>query len=98
MAKLRGTDDVIFANLFLGIGVFNGVINVTLGTLMFTPSDDDEKVAPDPIISARLRMDEICAKKLYDALGRQLERMKVSREMESPPGITEADQPGAKPN
>jgi hypothetical protein len=59
---------VTFANLLLARGIFNGIVNVTLGCLLFEPSDDGNKVEPAPTITSRLRMDVACARQLRDAL------------------------------
>lgn len=57
---------VTFVSGVLNQGIVNGVINVTLGTLNFTPSATE--VTPDMVIASRLRMDLVCAAQLRDAL------------------------------
>jgi hypothetical protein len=65
-------DKVDFASAFLGAGHLNGVINVTLGTFLFTPEADPatgkEVVKSDLAISTRLRMDVATARALYEGL------------------------------
>jgi hypothetical protein len=60
---------VTFINTVLGRGVMNGVINLTLGVLQFTPDDKGEAIDPDIGVAARLRMDVVCARQLHEALG-----------------------------
>lgn len=57
---------VTFVNTVLGRGVLNGVVNLTFGTLLFTPEND--RIEPDMVVSSRLRMDELCARRLFEAL------------------------------
>ena len=57
---------ITFANLFLGLGTHNGIVNATLGAFAFSPSE--KKIDPDPVIVARLRMDMACALAMRDAL------------------------------
>ena len=63
---------VTFVNAVVGQGTLNGVVNIALGTFLFTPGDDD-KVDPDLVTTARLRMDQLCARQLHEALGKLLE-------------------------
>jgi hypothetical protein len=56
-----------FVNTVIGRGVLNGVINISFSTFNFTPQDDG-KVALDPVVSCRLRMDKICATQLRDVM------------------------------
>lgn len=65
---MKSTDNVgvTFANLVLGRGILNGVVNITLGVYEFNPVDD--KVEPSPAIVCRLRMDVVGAKALRDNL------------------------------
>lgn len=71
---MKATDNVgiTFANLVLGRGIFNGVVNVTLGAYEFNPDDKGEKVEPSPVIVSRLRMDVVCARAVRDALNELL--------------------------
>lgn len=71
---MKSTDNVgiTFANIVLGRGIFNGVVNVTLGAYEFNPDDKNEKVEPSPVIVSRLRFDVPCAKSLRDALSELL--------------------------
>lgn len=75
---------VTFATNVLVIGQRNGVVNVTLGALLFSPSEtktDDGRLAvdPDPAVVARLRMDEACAKQLRDDLTKILDGIAAAR-------------------
>ncbi len=58
---------VTFVNTVTGRGLMNGVVNLTLGVLQFTPTDD--KIDPDLVTAVRLRMDQVCARQLHEALG-----------------------------
>lgn len=62
-----------FVNQVVGAGHLNSVVNITFATANFTPNNDG-KVDPDLVISARLRMDLFCAQDLYDQLGRILQQ------------------------
>lgn len=75
---------ITFANLCLGRGILNGVVNVTLGAFAFTPEGD--KVEADPMITARLRLDVPCAIALRDALTALLNDVQV-KPSESPAAI-----------
>lgn len=78
---MKSADDVgiTFANLVVGQGYMNGVVNITLAAFAFTPDDKTEKVDPDPMIVSRLRMDENCAAQLRDALTSVLQSMADAR-------------------
>ena len=67
---MKSTDKVgiTFANLVLGRGILNGVVNVTLGAYEFNPDESVHGVDPAPAIVSRLRLDITCAKSLRDAL------------------------------
>lgn len=65
---------VTFVNQVLGQGVMNGVVNITFGTCRFTP-DGAEAVDIDMIVSSRLRMDAMCAQRLYESLGALLKQL-----------------------
>src|ERR1035437_2535365 len=60
---------VTFINTVLGRGVMNGVVNLTLGVLQFTPDDEGKVIDPDIGVAARLRMDVVCARQMHEALG-----------------------------
>lgn len=62
---------VTFVNLVLGRGILNGVVNIQLGTWLFT-GNADGNVEPDAVVSCRLRMDLACAKVLRDNLNELL--------------------------
>lgn len=62
---------VTFSNEVMGIGVFNGVVNVTLGVARFTPQLDGT-VDPDRVVAARLRLDLPTAIVLRDQLNQQI--------------------------
>lgn len=65
---MKSTDEVgiTFAHLVLGRGVLNAVVNVTLGSMHFSP--ENGKIENDPRVVCRLRMDIPCAMSLRDAL------------------------------
>lgn len=69
---MKSTDNVgiTFANLVLGSGILNGVVNLTLGAYQFNP--DGDKVDPAAAIVSRLRMDVACAKAVRDNLNELL--------------------------
>lgn len=66
---MKSTDSVgiTFANLVVGRGISDHVINITLGAFNWTPTDDN-KVDPDLVIVSRLRLTKNCAKQLRDTL------------------------------
>lgn len=64
---------ITFAGSLLGVGHWNGVVNVTLGAPRFTPQMDGTE--PDVVITSRLRMDLATAQSLHSALGRIIEQM-----------------------
>ena len=66
---MKSTDEVgiTFANLLVASGVYNGVVNASFASYQFTPTPDG-KIDPDPVVTARLRMDIVCAKQLRDRL------------------------------
>lgn len=74
---MKSADNVgiTFANLVIGRGILNGVVNVTLGAYEFNPDDKMEKVEPSPVIVARLRMDVAGAKSLRDNLNDLLQSL-----------------------
>jgi len=66
---MRSIDDKpIFANLVVGQGINNGVVNMTLGAFLFSPSEDGKTAVPDPVIVGRLRMDIPCARQMMASL------------------------------
>ena len=64
---------IVFANLVLGGGIYNGVVNVTLGAYAFDPNEDTQKIEPSPVVTARLRLDVGAARALRDQLTRVLD-------------------------
>ena len=56
-----------FVNTVMGRGIFNGVVNVQLGTLQFDAGEDG-KINNDLVTTVRLRMDIQCATMLRDEL------------------------------
>ena len=58
---------ITFVNQVVGSGHLNGVINLTFAAAMFTPQNG--AIDPDLVITARLRMDRLCAEQLYATLG-----------------------------
>jgi len=71
---MKSLDDVgvVFVNTVVGRGILNGIINLSFGTLLFTPTDDGKTIDPDLVVSARLRMDKLCAQQLHETLGELL--------------------------
>lgn len=90
---MKSTDNVgiTFANLVLGRGIVNGVVNITLGANEWNPDPETEKVDPSPAIVSRLRMDVVCAKALRDNLNELL----ASIETPAPPAGAAEEQPAA---
>jgi len=69
--KSQDNVNVTFVNTIVGRGSLNNVINLTFGTFNWTPTTNEEGVPivdPDPVVSARLRMDIVCAKQLRDIM------------------------------
>ena len=64
---------ITFANLVLGNGINNNVVNISFGAFEFNPSEDGKSVDPAPVITCRLRTDIPCARALYKVLGDLLE-------------------------
>lgn len=66
---MKSVDNVglIFANMVVGRGIADHVINITLGAFQFTPTDDG-KVDNDLVVTGRLRLTKGCAKQLRDTL------------------------------
>lgn len=64
---------VTFVNQVAASGILNGVVNVAFATAGFTP-DNKGGVDLDLVISARLRMDLLCARELHAILGKILEQ------------------------
>ena len=60
-------EPVVFVNELVGRGHLNGVINLTFATARFTPTAGE--IAPDLVITARLRMDMACLRQTYMVLG-----------------------------
>lgn len=86
---MKSTDNVgiTFANLVLGRGIMNGVVNVTLGAYEFNP--DGDKVEPSPAIVSRLRMDVVGATALRDALTELLQKTVAIPAPAPSPGVAE---------
>lgn len=76
---MKSTDNVgiTFANLVLGRGILNGVVNLTLGAYEFNPDDKEEKVDTAPVIVSRLRMDVACARAIRDNLNELLQAVEA---------------------
>jgi hypothetical protein len=64
---------ITFANLVLGNGINNNVVNISFGAFEFNASEDGKTVDPAPVITCRLRTDVPCARALYKVLGDLLE-------------------------
>lgn len=96
---MKSADNVgiTFANLVLGRGVANGVVNITLGAFEFNPSDDGKAVEPSPVITCRLRQDIPGARALHEALGSLLES--IDKPQGEAAAIEAADnKPEGRPN
>lgn len=97
---MKSLDDVgvVFVNTVVGRGVLNGIVNLSFGTLLFTPSDDGKTIDPDLVVSARLRMDKLCAQQLHETLGELLVSIEKA-EADAVAGVPEADDAAlGKPN
>jgi hypothetical protein len=64
---------ITFANLVLGNGINNNVVNISFGAFAFNASEDGKTVDPAPVITCRLRTDIPCARSLHKVLGDLLE-------------------------
>jgi hypothetical protein len=100
-------DRVVFSNICLGAGFFEGVMNITLGVALFTPEPQvDENGKPagykvdgaDVAINNRLRLDMPTARALYEALGDRLRYIDSRSEVGAGPIVTNGAAAGAKPN
>lgn len=78
MMKSVDNVGVTFAALLIGRGVYDGVINVTLGAPLFTPETDGQTVVEDIAITSRLRMTPSCARQLYEGLGELLKSIETT--------------------
>lgn len=69
---MKSSDNVgiTFANIVIGRGIADNIVNVTLGAYNFTPSDDGTRVDNDLAIVARLRLTKTCARQLADTLSK----------------------------
>lgn len=63
---------VTFVNTVLGRGIFNNVVNLQLGTYLFSEDEASQQITPDLVTTCRLRMDRQCAEQLYASLGQLL--------------------------
>lgn len=72
---------VVFVNQVIGQGHINNVINLTFGTARFTPVDG-KTVETDMVVSARLRMDVVCAQQLRDNLDSLLKSLALPPKQE----------------
>ena len=77
---------ITFVNTVIGRGVLNGVVNLQLGAYLFTA--EGEKVEADPVVVARLRMDEPAARQMHEALGEVLGLIDAAK-------VTPAGEPAA---
>lgn len=96
---MKSTDQVgiTFVNTVLGRGILNGIVNVQLGALQFSESDDG-KVDPDLVVACRLRMDRICAKHLRDQLDELLAMVEKAEAAALIGLVPDALQAEGKPN
>jgi hypothetical protein len=85
---LKTQDDVgvTFINQVVSRGVWNDVANLTLAVYNFSPEGD--KIAADPVIVGRLRMDKQCAIQLAQAMA---EIIMIYDRMEQEPDALKAD-------
>jgi len=89
---------VVFSSHVAGVGMFDGVMNVTLCVAQFTPDLQTSQTAVDLAISARLRLSLGAAKDLYDRMGGMLAQAGVIplHEVHAPPvqiGVTTEGKP-----
>lgn len=63
---------VVFVSQLVGGGHLNGVANFTFATSLFTPNEEG-KIDPDFVITARLRMDMAAVLQLRDACDKILQ-------------------------
>jgi len=82
---------VVFVNTIVGRGSLNNVVNLTFGTFNWTPTTNESGlpvVDPDPVVSARLRMDLVCAKQLRDVMNDLIDSIEKA-EIEAVTGVVE---------
>lgn len=74
---MKSNDNVgiTFANILLGAGILNGVVNMQLGAFQFSENAEG-KIDPDPAVCCRLRMDIPCAEQVVEVLSRIIEDAK----------------------
>jgi hypothetical protein len=72
---------VTFINTVLGAGRLNGVVNVQLGTALFSLVDEG-KIDNDVVVSCRLRMDIQCATLLRNTLDSVINNMNAPSAIE----------------
>lgn len=80
---MRALDNigVTFVNTVLSRGIYEGNVNLTFGTALFTPEvrkeGDKEQlvIVDDIVVSSRMRMDLRCAQQLYLTLYALLEQV-----------------------
>jgi hypothetical protein len=91
---MKSTDNVgiTFANTVINQGILNGVINVNLGVFHFSPSEDGKEIVADPAVICRLRMDEVCAIQLHNALRGILAAIEKSRAASVASGVAANDE------
>lgn len=69
---------ITFGSVLIGVGHWNGVVNLTIGAAQFTPQvTTDTQADPDFVVTSRLRLDLACATQLYTALGKIIEQMSL---------------------
>lgn len=81
--KVSDNVGITFVNTVMNRGVFNGIINLNLGVFNFTPADDGS-IDFDPVIAARLRMDEAAAAQIRDTLDDLLKQIARMRDTPQP--------------
>lgn len=92
--KAMDSVGVTFVNTLIGRGIFNGVVNIQLGTLLFSPDEKGTSIDEDLVLSCRLRMDIICAKQLHMALGELLTAIEAAQNIPE----AQVEHPERRPN
>ena len=97
---MKSTDAVgiTFANLVLARGIYNNVVNLTLGAYQFEPDADGAKIEPDPVVTCRLRMDTGCVLQMRDALNDLLKSIEDAKANELHPAMNGGTTIDTKPN
>lgn len=89
---------ITFANLVLGRGINNGVVNITLGAYEFNPEDDGKTIDPSPVIVCRLRTDMPFLRTLHKVVGDMLNAIDNPGKPNATELTHDESEPQAKPN